>query len=123
MCSSDELFDEGIGRRSDQGRDHDEILEDVGNRTAVRRHADPQFSQQKTRGRRFDVEATDRVTTSDGLLCGDIIQGVPDLVIDRQTRMFGDGCESISNHGERPVAQDIDLDEPGIFRLLLFPTG
>ena len=82
------------------------------------------FLRQKTRGRRFDVEATDRVTTSDGLLRGDIIQGVPDHreSIVRPV-MFATAARASRNHGERPVAEDIDLDEPGTSCSGPFPTG
>ena len=100
LRTSDEFLYEGNRRRPDERGDDHEIVEDIGGRTTIIRHAAPEFSEQKSCRRRFDVETADRVAAPDHILCGSVVQWVPACIVDLVTGMADDGGERITNDGK-----------------------
>ena len=72
-------------------------------------------------GRGLDVEASHRVASPDQLVRGGIADRVPGRIVDDSTRVPFDRGQGITDHGERSIAEQIDLDQSGLFGLILLP--
>ena len=121
--ASDKVMHKGNRCGSDEGGDYYQILEDIGDCATIRRHAGPEFSEQQSRRRRFDIKTPDRVALPDEVLGGGIVQRIPAGIVDLTAGVPGDRGEGVTNDSERTVSEEVDLDEPCFFRLVLFPLN
>ena len=67
------------------------------------------------------VEASHRVALPNQLLRRVIADGVPGGIVDGSACVQFDCGQRITDHRKRPIAEQIDLDQSGIFRLILLP--
>ncbi len=87
----DEFVNEPVGGGTDQRRDDDKIVKDVGAGLESGRHAAPQFSEQQARGRRFDVKTADGLTPLNKRTGLGVLKRIPGGIVESAARMGGDG--------------------------------
>ncbi len=80
------------------------------------------FSRQPCR-RGFDVETAHRVPSPDQLIRGGIADRIPHRIINGAACVALDRRQRITDDGQGPIAQQIDLDQSGLFRLILLPLN
>jgi len=72
-------------------------------------------------GGRFHVKDPHGVAATEQLERGGIVHRVQQGIVDGLAGAAPDGGQSIPNHRQGAVAEKVDLDETGRFRLVLFP--
>ncbi len=81
----------------------------------------PGFLLQQPHGRAFDVEAAHGAALGHGLLGGGGRPPAPSRARRRRRRLRRDSAERIADHPQAAVAQQVDLDQPGVLGGVLLP--
>ena len=107
------LLDIAIGGRADDRRMNDQVFEIPA----------PGFLLELSHGRGFHIEDPHGLSPAEQFLGGRVINGIECGVVRGLSGMLPDCGQSIPNHGERPVSQQIDFNQTGHLRLVLFPLN